>query len=248
MKRFFAYFDLLGYKEFILKNDFDTQLMQIKNLLRDSELSLSDWKTKRIKNGNTVADIDNWKINCVNISDTIIFWTNNNDIESFINLLKVSHSFCTINIINNFLMRGTIIYDEFYIINPSQISNKDIVFIANPMFGKGLVKAYIKTNCQKWAGCVIDDSVIEEINKITNAHEILNEFAIKYKVPYKENCNSPNEYVFRLYGPLNEETFMNVKEGIERNFSSFKKSTDKKDVKEKMKNTIEFLRFLIEVN
>lgn len=82
MERFIAYFDYLGYKEFILNNDSKHLRTRAGHILRDIEASLGQGKYKEPHNGIIVADLSETRINCLNISDTVIFWTNDNSIES----------------------------------------------------------------------------------------------------------------------------------------------------------------------
>jgi hypothetical protein len=50
MERFIAYFDFLGYKEFILKNDSKHLRTRAGHILRDIEISLGQGKYKEPKN------------------------------------------------------------------------------------------------------------------------------------------------------------------------------------------------------
>ena len=93
MKRFIAYFDFLGYKNFILNNDTDYIREHIDFILQSIEASLGQNKWTRINKGCMIPDISNSKINCLNISDTVIFWTNDDSLDSFKELLKISYTF-----------------------------------------------------------------------------------------------------------------------------------------------------------
>ena len=73
---YIAYFDLLGFKEFIMNNDDKVLIRRMGHIFRDLEKSLSKGKYQKPKNGTVLADISNLKINSLNISDTIILWTN----------------------------------------------------------------------------------------------------------------------------------------------------------------------------
>ena len=243
MKKFIAYFDYLGFKDFIEYNSLKTQKEIMENNFCDIELALSKGKTKRTNQGTPLADISNSKINCINFSDTVVFWTNDNTIESFNELLHVAYEYNISSIIRHFPTRGSIIYGELEHVDFRQESNSGGKYNLNSLYGAGIIKAYKKTESQKWAGCVIDNSVIEIIGKTS---EILTKYAVKYNVPYKK-CNIQEEYVLLLWGDkLNEERFINLKKDIEINFTRYHKSIDKKGVKNKLLNTIEFLSSLKE--
>ena len=247
MKKFIAYFDYLGFKYFIERNDIEFQRRIVRNNFRDIEQAMSNGKTLRTERGHAISDLSDIKINCVNFSDNVIFWTNDNDFESFKELIKVSFYFNQNNILRFFPSRGSIIFDELEHIDFRHKYNAKINFILSPFYGSGLIKAYRKTECQDWAGCVIDDSVIKEISKTNDVEKLFLDYAIKYKVPYK-SCISAveKEYALRLFGPLNEETFTSLSFDIRRNFSAYNKPVEDNNVNIKLNNTIQFLQSLIE--
>ena len=92
MNCFIAYFDYLGFKEFIENNDLDYQKKIIGNNFRDLESALGQGKIKDVHHG-VIADLSNSKINCINFSDTVVFWTNDDSNESLKELLDVSYKF-----------------------------------------------------------------------------------------------------------------------------------------------------------
>ena len=86
MNRFIAYFDYLGFKKFIENNTLDYQKRIVVNNFRDIENALGKGKTKPAKYG-VIADLSESKINCINFSDTVVFWTNDDSIDSLIEIL-----------------------------------------------------------------------------------------------------------------------------------------------------------------
>lgn len=242
--RFIAYFDYLGFKDFIEKNDPEYQKQIIGNNFRDIENALGLGKTKDGSRGGYIADISGSGINCINFSDTIIFWTNDDTDRSLHEILQVTHRFNWQAIDYFFPVRGCFLYGHLEYIEFRQDNEGGGVYNINSVYGKGLVAAHLKANQQDWAGTVIDNSIIDELNRRGLApDEYLKDYAKKYKVPYKDQSDFPEEYVFSIIkGSLNAESLKNFTNGIIENFSAHNKSIDSASVKRKLENTIEFLK------
>ncbi len=246
MKTFLSYFDLLGYKEFILNNEISEIRRRVKHILRDIELSLGQGEFKETYYG-SIADINLSGINTLNISDTIIFWTNDDSLKSFKELLKVSYDFNWRLTRYHFPLRGAIYYDEFQIISGFQKTDNGGSYNVNSIFGKGLVFAHLKAENLNFAGCVIDDTVINKIAEIGEIDELIGDYAIRYKVPYKNGENLSKEYVLKLFidKTINQETLINSTESIKLAFTGDNKPfTERAEIL--FNNTIEFLGYLKE--
>ncbi|MDB5226496.1 MAG: hypothetical protein JWN78_689 [Bacteroidota bacterium] len=244
MKSFIAYFDYLGYKEFLLRNSEMRLKDRANHILRDIEMSLSQDKTKQISPGKLIADLDGVTINCLNISDTVIFWTKNDSLASCIELLNVCYLFNWKQILYNFPVRGCVIYDNFEFITGQSYNAAGAVYSPNLMYGKGLLHAHEKTDLLNWAGTVLDSSLIEKVWREEDFQTFLNEKLILYKIPYKTFYRK--EYALRLVkGSLNQDMFNSYREDIIRVFESDNKSIPP-SVEEKMNNTISFLEMFKE--
>lgn len=238
MNKFIGYFDLLGYKEFLLVNTELHLQRRANHILRDIETSLSE-KLKELSGG-FVADLSDVNINCLNISDTIIFWSMDDTIEGGIELLNVCYRFNWKLNQHNFPVRGSIVYENFAFITGKQHSTKGAVYSPNLMYGKGLLHAHEKTELLNWAGTVIDNTVVEKMWIEAAFQDFLKKNTILYNIPYKGFYKK--EYALRLViGKLNEKAFINYKRDIIRCFENDNKSITP-SVEEKMNNTIEFLK------
>ena len=212
MKRFIAYFDYLGYKDFILNNDSSHLKVRAGHILRDIEISLGQGKYQSPRNGVIVADISVSRINCLNISDTVIFWTNDDSIESLEELLLVSYEFNWREILYSFPVRGVVYCDELEMISGQQKNTVGAIYSTNLIYGKGLVNAHLKGENLNWAGSVIDKTVIDQIEGKVNIPDFLSPFAKLYKVPYKvQDQGIQEEYALNINkGGLNETAFENT--------------------------------------
>ncbi len=239
-KAFIAYFDLLGFKDFILNNETEDMMRGMSNVFRDIEFSLSHEKNIRIDGSTVIADLSKSNLNCINISDTIIFWTKDCTFESFRELVKVAYDFNWKENCFFFPARGVITYGDVHFVKGDNNNPIGSAYRINCLFGKGLVNAHIKADNMNWAGSVIDQSAIDEISLISDPTSLLAEYTKKYSVPYKQNIII-KEYAFNLVkGELNELAFNNKKNNIEAAFKMYNKGFDAR-VQEIFANTIQFL-------
>ncbi len=248
MKRYIAYFDYLGYKEFILNNDSEYLKTRVGHILVAIEQALAEGKLQEPKNGRILSDTSKTKINCLNISDTVIFWTKDDSVESLAELLPVAYRFNWSQVLLNFPVRGVIYCDELEMISGKQTNTEGSIYSANIIYGKGLAKAHLKCENLNWAGSAIDETVIEHISGKVDIEEFLKPFAKIYKVPYtKPETHTREEYALRLTkNSHNEVSFQNAKDGIISAFKSDNKTFDKPRVQEILANTITFLETFIE--
>ena len=141
MKKFIAYFDYLGFKEFIEKNDLEAQMKVINRNFRDMELALGQGNYRDEPHG-FCADTSNSRIKCINFSDTVVFFTNDNEHESLIEFLDVVYEFNRIEILNFFPLRGAIAYGEMVYKDFKSENKKGGMFNVNSVYGKSLVQAH----------------------------------------------------------------------------------------------------------
>lgn len=242
-KVFIAYFDLLGYKDFILNNNKEHLGLRMGHVFREIESALAQGKYQEPKGGRVLADISKSKINSLNISDTIIFWTNDCSYESFTELIKVAYSFNWRGTKLNFPARGSVLCGDINVVKGEQKNEVGGTYAVSCLYGKGIVEAHLKAENQSWSGTVIDQSVFDEVGLRNDYKPFLHSYAKKYLIPYKTApLIQPEEYALNLAErTLNAEAFNNYKEQIERLFSLDGKRTDSARVKEILANTIKFL-------
>lgn len=246
MKTFIAFFDFLGFKEYIIQNSEEELERKLGSFIHMITSSISETYTEPTPT-TLQSDLSYSNINCLNISDTIIFWTKDDSIESCKELLEVSHRF-NVNAIQQFLpVRGCIIYDYFNFKFGQDGNEKGSFFGLNYMYGKGLVKAYTKTEQLNWAGTVIDISVVERIDKETHFGPFVKEIAKEYQVPYKGFYRKEHSLLFTKENEMNEEVYTRFSEIFRITFEKDSKSMTP-SVEEKLKNTLEFLKSDIKAN
>ena len=242
MVTFIAFFDVLGFKEFIYNNDFNAVKRLFRNLLRDTQTALSGRTYKQQTPGVIVPDLNNQKVNCLHISDSIIFWTNSNSEDDFKELVDVCFTFYWQSLQTFFPLRGCLTYGEIDFQPFTIPGNGGINFYNYSLIGKGLVDAYNKAESIEYAGCLLDKLAIEKasdpfiIDQLIDAHKIC-----YYKVPFKNGFSY--EHVFRpVKGQHNDVSFKNQAEKIKTLFTNHTKATVlAESVLRKMNNTIDFI-------
>jgi hypothetical protein len=243
--KFLAYFDYLGFKDFIERNDVETQQKIILSNFRDIEMALAEGKIKQSDFG-VVADLSKFTLGCTIFSDTVLFWSQDNSIESLQEILITALRFNWQCIDYCFPARGSIVYGEFNVVEFNYKGVGGGKYNINSVFGKGLIQAYQKAEGQNWAGTVIDNSVISFLE--SNGYDLnkyVLPFAKKYKVPYRDSIpDQKEEWVLNLVtesATITEEAFKNMKTNIIDNFSQYNKRTNDTRVQQKIANTIDFL-------
>lgn len=242
MKRYIAYFDFLGYKYFILNNTTDRLRVRAGHILRDIGLALAGDNELLVGNGVLFPDIRTTRINCLNISDTVIFWSQDSSLESLRELIAVAHHFNWMQNLHNMPARGVVVCEEMEILRDNEQNQAGAVYSTSLVYGKGLYNAHVKAESLSFAGCVVDQSVLAEMEAGGIINGVLEQFAKRYIVPYKNGELEEVEYVLKIVsGALNDETFHNCSALIRSRFSADNKPVDSDRVQELIRNSIEFL-------
>lgn len=244
---YLAYFDFLGFKEFVQNNEDKKIIGRMDHIFRDIESALGLGNYREPQNGIIISDLSDSRLNCLNISDTVLFWTNKCDYESLTELIKVAYKFNWLQILNNFPIRGSIIKGKIRLVSGNQINSNGGSYSVECLYGKGLIKAHEKAECQNWAGTVIDESIISDFEQNLKWKDFLSNYAVKYKVPYKIDKGLGEEYVLRVAtGITNNTALENTKDSILRVFKLDNKSIEPESVQLKIENTLKFIEFLKE--
>lgn len=236
---YLAYFDFLGFKEFIENNKDEALIRRMGHIFRDIEICLGQGKYKEPQNGVVLADISLSKLNCLNISDTVIIWTNDCNVDSLKELIIVAYEFNWREIGYNFPLRGSVLKGKIREVSGKQTNSQGGSYSVQCLYGKGIVDAHLKAESQNWAGTVIDETIINDLRKF-GLMSFIKEMAVKYPVPYKSG--TANEFVLKIKrGSLNETALKNTLKDIDRVFSMDNKNVETESVKLKIENTKRFI-------
>ena len=240
---YFAFLDILGFKALVKNNDHNTLVELYQKLVTFPITFYNDFKAneqKRLEEKLGVKFISAG-LRLVNISDSIVLWTNNSKEQSLIELLFAVKLLMSISMTFGIPLRGAVVKGDIEVLE--QKGNISII-------GKGLVHAYEIEKKQKWSGCMIDSGIFTFLKsfqrvilqKNTLPHiEKLNRLVVKFEVPLKDK-KTVNSYVINWADNLKM-----TKEEIYDSFAKFKKRENedkklRKDIEEKIINTINFYK------
>lgn len=256
MVTFIAYFDILGFKEFITNNDKAYVDQHLRHLYRESQNAICGGHHVPGPPPSLLPDFNFAEVNCLHISDSILFWTEDASAEDFLKIVEVCYLFLGISLQVSFPLRGCLVAGDIEY-KPFQITNnKQKRFDNNIFYGSGLVDAYEKAESQDWAGCYIDQSVFDLKAKDTDGNDtkdpLISQQAISdliyshrllyYPVPFKDGGQSYQLAIRTISGSLNNVGFLNISKGIERTFNRHMNGRElAPGVKRKLFNTIKFL-------
>jgi len=234
MKKFIAYFDILGYGERIKQKNIDEEYVIQKRLLEEIREIIE-------KNAKKRADF-----HTVSFSDTHIFYTNDISEDAFEMIIKSSLIFMLLAAVRGrpyLPVRGAIHYGDFM----ADYGNS--IFI-----GEGLRKAYEFEKNQDWMGCLISDLCYEQVKDFEIFKFFVKEQVLfSYSVPFKEDKRE-NRYVVniesfpRIWGDKCKHMLVTKPEFIENVFMNKGEGDDgllslNGGARRKMENTKEFFTY-----
>jgi hypothetical protein len=161
-----AYFDILGFKE--LLNKYNGPL----------DMFVEDYNEKIQKEAE--AEVGPWqdKAQAAWFSDTYLFFSFNDTIESFCRIYLLSQWFFDALISEEIPVRGALTSGDFY------ADDKNHIYV-----GPGLIDAYEYSEKQNWIGLVITPSVKQKLKGTDFSDYPHPTDFIKYDVPVKKKKN-----------------------------------------------------------
>jgi hypothetical protein len=241
MESFISYFDILGFKEFIENSEEEIKHRLMNFLMRDSQSAISGNKYIHKDEGTMVPDLSETNINCLHVSDSIIFWTNDLSEGSFIEMVKCCAFFLIRCLQITFPVRGCLVLGDIAF-SPFNIKNKKgTTFYNSSLYGKGLVDAYLKAESQDWAGCFVDKGAINSVDEKVIDALIYDNTIAYYPVPLKDGIFSYEYAIRTIPKTINNVYFKNLSKGVEENFNRHMNGKPlTESVKRKLTNTIKF--------
>lgn len=245
---YLAYFDFMGFKQFIQNNEDEILMRRMGHIFRDIEGSLGKGKYQEPKNGVLLADLSESKINCLNISDTVLFWTNSCNQEDLLELVEVAYNFNWREIGYNFPLRGSIVKGNIKVVSGKNENTNGGSYSVQCLYGKGLVYAHDIAEAQEWAGSIIDENVVEDLSSFEKGKQFLEKHTVRYNVPFKNNLHKEHSAFKLKQGKLNEVALINVIKAVDEVFSQDNKSIDHESIQLKIQNTKKFIYDTKDIN
>lgn len=223
-----------------MNNPTEETKRRLGHVLRDIENSLGRGELLETPRG-YVADRRQSTIKCISISDTIIYWTQDDSDQSLEEFLDVCFRLNWMLNTFDFPVRGLMTYDEMEMIQGADTNESGGTYSVNMMYGKGLINAHLKCDAQNWAGTCVDPLLSDLIESRGLTSALLDRVAIKTMVPYKMPiADQQEEHALRLVtGPLNDIAFENLKRNITDVFQADNKGLNER-AQIMLENTIRF--------
>ena len=260
-RTYFCYLDILGFSRYVLNlnNITDLQanptekqklLLNYYNIIHplvmgpiygQHHIFTNEDVNKLIQSGSP-------RLNSYIISDSILLWTDDVSHLSFILLLDVVKHIIMTNMTwsQGFPIRGAISMGSLSF-NHTEI-NSSKLNITTSLVGDALVKAADLEWKQNWAGCAVNNEIIDYLIERYPMGNILTELEewkllVKYKVPMKQNPQRKAEYavVWPSHFSSGPKTILDlpIKLTFERNEPMLNPS-----ITQKYENTLEFVHYL----
>lgn len=245
---FYAYLDILGFKQLVENNSIEKLLDLYKRIDLVVQSSLSKGQLKFIDEGENKSikpDLKFAEINSMIVSDSIMLWTHNDNVWSFLDMLQV-----VIPVVSNCFnigipLRGVITSGPL-LVQFNDLSNEKEGFQIGrtTIAGKTMVDAYLQEEKQQWSGCVITRQTMEKVfGSVIDKHirdSIEHKLIVNYPVPYKER---EQEYIDDEY-VINWTQKNTTSDMVREQFNKYHKDSSHESVQIKIQNTVNFLDYV----
>jgi len=240
-KKFIVFLDILGFKDLVKNNTHGVLLDIFKKFLFLNQYKLANGQINQSASSqDELFNTDISKVHLISISDSIVLYSNDDSIDSFINIVNAASTLLNVGLKEGLPLRGGISCGEFSAILKEPINQK-FDFSRQLLLGKALIDAYELESLQDWSGCVIQEECISnftsteekaKLNFIINNHIIK-----KYNVPLKEEHKE-----FNVVNWINDTSF--TEQIIRDAFSKHNKNSNTVSVQSKIQNTIDFFNYI----
>ena len=249
-----SFLDVLGFKDLVYNNSHESLVGKYQNLFAlNAELSLSNGAFTVIEqHGNRVAVADRTKINVNSlvISDSIILWTNNASMKSFIDVVVATRNLLIQGIFVGLPLRGGIALGPL-----SRLSYKLDARTDNAIetfIGRGLVDACQTESSQQWSGCVIGATALARYEEQYHEHSATQDNLAS--VDHLVQSGLIVEYAVPMQGGRETHTVINWPRGnqspptedtVRKSFGMHNKTVAHPSVTLKIENTVQFLHAML---
>lgn len=245
-----AFLDVLGFKDLVNNNSHEDLVRKYQNLFAaNTESSLANGAFTVVENDGkrmAMADCTKITVNSIIISDSVILWTPNASMKSFIDIIVATRNMLVQGIFTGMPLRGGIAIGPL-----SRLSgrlNSQTENVVETFVGKALVEANQIESSQQWAGCVISPKAVAFYTEDYQRHSTtLPDLA---SVDYLIDAGLIINYNVPMHCGLESHTVINWPRGnktppsrstVQQAFGMHKKSTDHPTIQIKINNTLQFL-------
>ncbi|HCG9584327.1 TPA: hypothetical protein ACF3XD_004549 [Vibrio parahaemolyticus] len=252
--RYIAFFDILGFKDLVFNNDHEALEGIYEHFSKAAHLSLANFQAQEGQIAdNSISDVDMSKatVNSLIVSDSVIFWTDSDSPNDFIEIIHASQLMLAISFKIGVPVRGGISFGDFTFNEVRTNSPQRNVLTS--CFGKALVEAYSIEALQEWSGCIVNQIALDHFStrvehyqkmtqeKLVNLDLLKNyKMLVEYEAPLKKPVKN---YLVVNYLNHSDIDMGFTEQRIRSSFSAFSKSTTPESVQTKINNTISFFKY-----
>lgn len=244
---YFAFLDILGFKSLVQKNAHST-LVELYDKLFTAQTSAVAENIKKLSQRQQEQKGENYTdagLRMVNISDSILIWTEHGQPTALFEIVYAVSSLLSISLVQGLPLRGCITRQPFTVIEKNGVVS---------VIGSGLVHAYSMENIQQWAGCIIDEEIINYFkgiekhffNRQVPSPLERERMVYEYEIPIR-NPNTRAAEVKKGYA-VNWSESMITDDMIQSAFEAHNKKDERpgSDTPDKISNTIAFHHFCLD--
>lgn len=252
--KYIAFLDILGFSEIVNNNSQEEMAYLMSILVRDIQMGLTSedvgrTKTKLYSYG-FAPDLTEVSTNSILLSDTLVFWSNNDSVESFYALVKLVYVLMNTEAYYfHIALRGAITFGELGFLG-MQLDLPLAELNLSSVYGKAIVEAYQYEKNQEWMGCIVTQKAIDSFmsqkpNDALKA-DVFTKYLIEYEVPFKAPGGIIREknHVIKWARTWDADRFA---EDIKKCFiehQKLDKIPSNSSVQAKFNNTIEFTKYV----
>lgn len=255
--RYIAFFDILGFKDLVFNNDHTSLEKIYEHFSNAAHLSLANFQAQEGQIAdNSIAKIDMSKVtvNSLIVSDSVIFWTNGESPNDFMEIISASQLMLAVSFKIGVPVRGGISFGDFTFNEFETDSPQKNVLTS--CFGRALVDAYSLEALQEWSGCIVSETALEHFStqveyyqKMT-AEELVDldllksyKVLVEYDAPLKRSVDN---YLVVNYLNYSDIDMGFTEQRIRSAFGAFSKTTTHESVQTKIENTVSFYKYAVE--
>ena len=249
--KFVAFLDVLGFKAMVENVNHEKLRRVYENFLSNVASALSNGKFKIVESPSgqvAIADLAAPLSSSITVSDSVIFWTEDTSMKSFISICAATRNLIVLGIYTGLPMRGGIAMGDLSHLKSAP--NSPEAFGFQTVFGKGLVRAYEDESVHEWMGCVISDECVAAYEDICTLHAGQDEelatldylisagFIVRYPAPRKSG-DSVQRWVINW--PKGNPAGIPI-DIVESSFTMHNKTLGTMSASAKLDNTLKFLK------
>lgn len=244
---YFAFLDILGFKSLVQKNAHTTLVELYDKLFTAQTIAVADnlkklFQRQQERKGEDYTDAG---LRMVNISDSILIWTQHGQPSALFEIVYAVSSLLGISLVQGLPLRGCITRQSFTVIEKNGVVS---------VIGRGLVHAYEMENIQQWAGCIVDEEIINYFRGIEKhffnreapspieRDRMVYEYDIPIKNPKTSDAEVKKGYAVNWSEPVITDDM------IRSAFEAHNKKDERpgSDTPDKINNTIAFHHFCLD--